>query len=153
MTHPLIPEILDLAEPIAAELGLEVVEAVFQTNRKPPILRVDVRNLTGDTGLNDCEQMSHALEARLDASDLIPGSYVLEISSPGISRQLLGDREFAAFKGFAAIVTTSEPYQGHSQWRGRLQGRDETAVYLNDKGRHLAIPRSLVDKVQLDDQR
>ncbi|MBD1850666.1 ribosome maturation factor RimP [Leptolyngbya sp. FACHB-711] len=151
MTHPLIPPILELASPVAADLGLEVVGAVFQTNQSPPVLRVDVRNLQADTSLNDCERMSRALEAALDASSIIPDAYVLEISSPGISRSLTSDREFISFKGFPVLVTTTEPYSGHINWTGRLVRRDEEAVRLNRKGRTIAIPRHLVSQVQLVD--
>ncbi|MBW4545398.1 MAG: ribosome maturation factor RimP [Symplocastrum torsivum CPER-KK1] len=152
MTHPLIPQLIDLATPVAEDLGLEVVGAVFYTNRRPPVLRVDIRNSTGDTGLDDCERMSRALEERLDATDIIPDTYVLEISSPGISRQLSTDREFISFKGYAVIVKTSEPFEGQKEWRGRLIRRDDTEVYLNQKGRAIAIPRQLVTHVQLDDK-
>ena len=151
MTNPLIPPIIEIAEPIAQELGLEIVGAVLQTNQNPPVLRVDVRNLEKDTSLDDCEKMSRSLEAALDASDIIEGSYVLEISSPGISRQLASDREFISFKGFAVVVKTYAPYQEKKEIRGRLQGRDEKAIYLNQKGRAIAIPRELVAKVQLED--
>ena len=88
MTHPLIPQIIDLATPVAETLGLEVVGAVFHTNQNPPVLRVDIRNLQQDTGLADCERMRIALDAELEAADIIPDAYVLEISSPGISRLL-----------------------------------------------------------------
>ncbi|MFW6358339.1 MAG: ribosome maturation factor RimP [Chroococcales cyanobacterium] len=152
MTHPLIPQIIELATPIAEELGLEVVDAVFQTNKRPPVLRVDVRNRSGDTGLDDCERMSRALEEQLDATESIPDAYVLEISSPGISRQLTTDREFISFKGFSVIVKTYAPYQDQKEWRGRLQGRDDEALYLNQKGRTISIPRSLVAKVQLEEK-
>ena len=153
MTHPLIPQIIELATPIAQQLNLEVVGAVFQTNQRPPILRVDVRNLSNDTSLNDCEQMSRALETTLDDTEVIPGTYVLEISSPGISRQLTTEREFVAFKGFSVIVKTFALYKDQKEWQGKLQGRDEQAVYLNRQGRAIAIPRELIAKVQLNDQR
>jgi len=152
MTHPLIPQLIDLATPVAENLGLEVVGAVFHTNRRPPVLRVDIRNCVGDTSLDDCERMSRALEAKLDAIDLIPGTYELEISSPGISRQLTTDREFISFKGFSVLVKTSEPYEGHKEWRGKLIGRDDSGVSLNLKGRAIAIPRQLVTRVQLDEK-
>lgn len=149
MTHPLIPQIIDLAIPVAESLGLEVVGAVFQTNHRPPVLRVDIRNTERDTGLDDCEQMSRALEARLDEAGVIPDAYVLEVSSPGISRVLNTDREFISFKGFAVTVTTSESHAGHKEWTGQLIGRDDEAVHLSQKGRAIAIPRHLVTQVQL----
>ena len=60
MAHPLIAPILDLATPLAATLGLEVVQAVFQTNQSPPVLRLDVRRSDRDVTLEDCEAMSRA---------------------------------------------------------------------------------------------
>jgi ribosome maturation factor RimP len=152
MTHPLIPQIIDLAVPVAASLGLDVVGAVFHTNQNPPVLRVDIRNLEQDTGLDDCERMSRALEAALDASNLIPDAYVLEVSSPGISRLLTTDREFISFKGFPIVVSASEPYEGYKQWTGQLVRRDDTAIYLSQKGRTIAIPRHLVTQVQLKER-
>lgn len=149
MTHPLIPQIIDLAVPLAESLGLEVVGAVFQTNQRPPVLRVDIRNLERDTGLDDCEQMSRVLESKLDETRVIPDAYVLEVSSPGISRVLSTDREFISFKGFTVTVTMSEPHAGHKEWIGQLIGRDDEAVHLSQKGRAIAIPRLLVTRVQL----
>ena len=149
MTHPLIPQILELASPIAASLELEVVAAVFHTHQSPPVLRIDIRNPERDTGLEDCERMSHALEASLDLVDLVPDAYVLEVSSPGISRTLTTDREFLSFKGFPLLVSASEPYSGQQEWAGNLIGRNETAVRLNQKGRTIAVPRAIVTKVQL----
>ena len=151
MTHPLVPQIIELAKPVAEELGLEVVGIVFHTNQRPPVLRVDIRNPQQDTGLDDCERMSRAVEASLDATEMIPDAYVLEVSSPGISRQLNTDREFISFKGFPVVISTSEPYEGKQEWIGNLMRRDETKIYLNQKGRVVQIPRSLVTRVQLDE--
>ncbi|UZQ53406.1 ribosome maturation factor RimP [Trichothermofontia sichuanensis B231] len=149
MTHPLIPQILTLAAPIAQRLGLEVVGAVFQTNQTPPVLRVDVRNVQGDTGLDDCEAMSRALEASLDAENVIAEPYVLEISSPGLSDILSSDRDFTSFRGFPIQIVVDPAHEGRSHWQGRLIRRDETAVYLNQRGRTLAIPRDRIRLVQL----
>lgn len=151
MTHPLIPELLDLATPVASALGLEVAGAVFQTSNSPPILRIDIRNPQGDTSLSDCEQMSRELEAALDTTDLIAGAYVLEISSPGVPNELTTDREFTSFKGFAVVVKAHTPHQGKTLWSGRLQRRDEQSVYLSQKGKTIAIPRQAIATVQLDD--
>lgn len=153
MVHPLVPQITDLAVPVAEQLGLEVVGVVFHTNQRPPVLRVDIRNPLQDTGLDDCERMSRALETALDLAEMIPDAYVLEVSSPGISRQLVTDREFISFKGFPVIVFTSPSYEGQQEWHGQLVRRDETTVYLNQKGRVMEIPRSLITRVQLNEQR
>lgn len=150
MAHPLVPRIIELAAPVAENLGLEVVNAVFQTNQSPPVLRIDVRNLNQeDTGLDDCERMSMALDEVLDVSEIIPDAYVLEVSSPGVSEQLSRDRDFIVFRGFPVEVVLSEPHRGKREWLGKLNGRDDVSVYLNRKGKAIALPRELVQLVQL----
>ncbi|NEQ95602.1 MAG: ribosome maturation factor RimP [Cyanothece sp. SIO2G6] len=149
MTHPLVPQIIDLATPIADQLGLEIVNVVFQTNQSPPVLRVDIRNLHSDTGLTDCENMSHQLETTLDTSELIPDAYVLEVSSPGVSPTLTSDRDFISFKGFPITIETTEPYKGNLHWQGQLMHRDEQAVVISLKGRMVSIPKELVKWVKL----
>jgi ribosome maturation factor RimP len=151
MTHPLIPQIMELAIPIAEELGLEVVEIVFQTNKRPPVVRVDIRNRTTDTSLNNCERMSLALGEKLEEKETIATAYVLEVSSPGVSKELISDRDFISFKGFSVVVITSTPEQNRIEWRGRLQGRDANSVYLNQKGKAITVLRSSIIKVELED--
>lgn len=152
MTHSLVPQILELAAPIAQSLNLEVVEVVFHTNQNPPILRVYVRNLVQDTGLADCEQMSQALEECLDTAGIIPDAYILEVSSPGISQVLTTDREFTSFKGFPVRVMASEPVGNRQEWVGQLIRRDDAAVHLSLKGRAIAIPRQVVTRVELTEE-
>lgn len=151
MPHPVIPQVINLVTPIAAEIGLEVVGAVFHTHQSPPVLRIDIRNPQADTSLDDCERMSRALEPVLDATDLMVDAYVLEISSPGISQQLSSDREFISFKGFPVRVQTREPYHSQQEWTGNLIRRDQATLYLNQKGRTIAIPRALITQVQLQE--
>ena len=153
MTHPLVPHVLDLAAPVAERLGLEVVDAVFQTNHAPPVLRIDVRNHQAeDTSLEDCEQMSQAFATVLDDTGLISDAYVLEISSPGISTTLLSDRDFIVFKGFMVEVKLTEAHKKRQTWVGQLLKRDAGHVYLTHKGKSTKLPRSLVASVELSNQ-
>ncbi|MBD0267697.1 ribosome maturation factor RimP [Pseudanabaena sp. FACHB-2040] len=152
MTHPIVPQVIDLATPLADQLGLEIAAAVFQTNQSPPVLRVDVRNPNGDTGLVDCERMSRALEAALDATDILPGAYDLQVSSPGISPELSSDRDFTVFKGFMVEVNLTEPHKGKQTWVGQLLQRSETAILISQKGKTISLPRDLITSVQLSNQ-
>ncbi len=149
MSHPLIPHISQVAEEVASPLGLEVVNVVLHTNKNPTVLRVDIRNPNQNTGLDDCERMSRALETTLDAIDLIPQAYVLEISSPGADRLLQGDREFVAFRGFMVAVNTISAYEGKQIWTGHLISRNENHVSISIKGRVVNIPRELIERVEL----
>ncbi|MBE9029653.1 ribosome maturation factor RimP [filamentous cyanobacterium LEGE 11480] len=151
MAHPVIPHVLTIAAPVAASLGLAVENAVFRTNQSPPVLRLDVRSLTADTGLEDCERMSRAFEPVLDESELFPDAYVLEVSSPGVSRLLESDRDFISFKGFPVSVQTAEDFKGQQEWHGNLMGRDDTVVKISLKGRTVKIPRDVITQVQLEE--
>ena len=153
MAHPVIPQVLEIATPLATELGLEVVDAVFQTNHSPPILRIDVRNLSQTaTSLNDCERMSIALGESLETSDTLPDAYVLEVSSPGVSNQLETSRDFIVFKGFAIEVTLHTPHKGKTIWVGTLLERTESKLAISQRGRRVALPIELVASVQLSNQ-
>ena len=154
MTHPVIPQVLALARPIGASLGLEVVNATFLTDQAPPVLRIDIRHPEQDTGLADCERMTQALAPALDAVDWIPGAYILEISSPGLGEELLTERDFTTFQGFPVRVELHQPYRGRREWQGRLLRRDGEAVVLNRRGRTVRLLRAWVMRVVLttDDQ-
>ncbi|MEN9205181.1 MAG: ribosome maturation factor RimP [Thermostichales cyanobacterium SZTDM-1c_bins_54] len=153
MVHPLVPVITDLATPVAVALELEIVQVVFHTNQFPPVLRIDIRpcNRQEATSHAHCEQFSQALELHLDAADVIPGQYILEISSPGVGRDLVSDRDFTVFKGFPVSVTTDPPHKGQSQWTGNLVQRDPDQVILSRKGRRISIPLGVVQRVELLD--
>ena len=153
MTHPVIPQVLEIASPVATNLGLEVVGAVFQTNHSPPILRVDVRNPTeADTSLDDCERMSVALGEALEAANTLPDAYVLEVSSPGVSDQLKTKRDFIVFKGFAIEITLHTPHKGKKVWVGTLLERTDKKLAISQRGRRVALPIELVDAVKLSNQ-
>jgi ribosome maturation factor RimP len=150
MTNPLIKSIKTLAEPIAEQLNLKIVNIIFQTNKNPANLRIDIKNLLGETSLENCEKMSRLLEESLDKENIIPLAYTLEISSPGISNQLTTDREFISFRGFPVIVETNTVFKKRTKWQGKLQGRDEESVYVNCKGKIVKIPRNIISQVELE---
>ncbi len=151
MSHPLIPVVHALAKPVAASLGLDAVAVYYHTHHSPPTIRVDIRHPERDVTLTDCEQMSRQLEEVLDASEELKTAYVLEISSPGLSSELSSDRDFKSFRGFAVQVTAQSSEHGTQAWSGTLIGRDDKAVYLNQKGRKISIPRGQVTSVQLQE--
>lgn len=153
MAHPVIPQVIEIASPLATDLGLEVVSAVFQTNHSPPVLRVDVRNLAKpDTSLDDCEQMSIALGEAIESANILPEAYVLEVSSPGVSDQLTTERDFIVFKGFAIEVMLHTPHKGKKVWLGTLLERTDKKLAISQRGRRVALPRDLVESVQLSNQ-
>ena len=85
-------EIWKLAEPIAGELGLEVLDVELAGSASTRrLLRIYLDNPAPDRGVSlaDCETVSRRMGDALDAHDALPGSYMLEVSSPGLNRPLL----------------------------------------------------------------
>ncbi len=147
MNHPLIPQIIEFAAPVASQLGLELVEVQLHTHQSPPLLRISIRNLHQDTSLADCERLSRTLELTLEGQGLPLDRYVLEVSSPGVSQLLTTDRDFTVFKGFVVKVTA--PFMGEQEWIGQLLNRQAQGITLSRKGRRITIPEHLVSKVEL----
>eukprot|EP00871_Galdieria_phlegrea_P006117 jgi/Galph1/993/GphlegSOOS_G5757.1 len=136
-----------LAEKAASDLNLSI-QKVHWTGGK---LVVYIGREDAEEGptVNDCSSLSRALSKLLDEEDLIPLSYHLEVSSPGISNVLQYDKDFTVFKGFPVKVITYEAYKGKTLLTGRLIGRNIEQVLVNCGGRIKRIPRSLVKQVAL----
>jgi ribosome maturation factor RimP len=149
MSYHLTEPIQRLAQNLAPALGLELVAVYVQTHCNPAVVRIDIRKPQDEVGLDDCERMSLALEAELDRLDLIPFSYNLEVSSPGIEDYLTTDRHFAAFRGFTVAISAHTPYEGKNYWVGQLVERTEEVIKLSRRGKVIAIPRSVVARVEL----
>ncbi len=88
----------DELEPVAASCGVGLVEAVLELRGRRQVVRVVIHAERGITH-GDCEQMTRAAGDAIDAGELVAGSYVLEVSSPGLDRVLKGEREFDVFRG------------------------------------------------------
>ena len=130
-----IAEIAPEIEQIAQGVGCELVHAEL----KGGVLRIFVdRPDGGGVTLADCEQVSRQVSALLDVLDFGPGRYVLEVSSPGLDRQLYRPSDYERFAGRLARVTYEDPGTGKKRTDvGRLQGLrradggpDENALVL-----------------------
>jgi ribosome maturation factor RimP len=98
----------DLAGPIIAAEGLELIEVEYLREREGWILRLFI-DKTGGVGLEDCSKASHAVETALDVEDFIPQEYHLEVSSPGLSRPLRKQQHFERVVGQLIKVKTFGP--------------------------------------------
>ncbi len=138
-----------LAEPILADLGLELVDAEFRREAQGWILRLYMDKPGGVT-LDDCQRVSEELGDHLDVEDFIGYPYHLEVSSPGLDRPLTRDQDFVRFAGKDARVSTREDLDGRHNFRGRLAGLQDGAVLLDlSDGQRVAIPRELILRARL----
>lgn len=122
--------ILDLAVPLAAELGLEIVRVRVTGGRRPGIQIMAERAGGAPTDVEDCAGLSRALSPVLDATDPIEGPYTLEVSTPGIDRPLTRPGDFAAWEGHLAKVELGAPLDGRRRFQGIIAGEDEDGVHL-----------------------
>jgi ribosome maturation factor RimP len=125
-------EMRALIEPIVDDHGLELVDVDLQRGRAPWILRVIVDTPKGDglVPVDGCARVSREIGSHLDAGDLIPSRYTLEVSSPGLDRVLAREKDFAAACGREVKIETRVPRSGQRRFRGRLVGFDAGVVRL-----------------------
>lgn len=90
------PRVRELAEPLAAELGLRVWDVQYGKEGAEWVLKIII-DKDGGVGIDDCVDMTHAMDPVLDQEDPVPQEYVLEVSSPGLDRKLTRPEHFAAY--------------------------------------------------------
>jgi ribosome maturation factor RimP len=143
--------LLESVETLLDGSDYEVVDLVCAGSSRGLIVRVLVDRPGGVT-IDDCARLSRAVGDHIDQHDLVPGRYVLELSSPGVDRPLRRGRDFARFKGETALIVTYEKVEGRHKHTGVLEGFDETreAVLLAlPEGGSVAIPLGAVKKAHL----
>lgn len=128
-------EIEAIAERVASGEGLTLIDVELKGGRANPLLRVYI-DKPGGVSHADCALVSEQMSAILDVQDLFPGSYVLEVSSPGLDRQLTKPREYAHFTGRRARLVLREPRDGRKVLEGKLAGLEQEHVKLelDDQG-------------------
>ena len=95
---PVPQRVWELAEPLAADLGLTLWDVVYQKEGADWILRVTV-DKEGGVSIDDCVDLTHALDPVLDEADPIAQEYLLEVSSPGFERKLTRRQHFEKYLG------------------------------------------------------
>jgi len=110
-----------IAERVAASSGLEVVEVELRGGGKARMLRIAIDKPAGVTH-EDCANLSREVGTILDVEDAVPGgSYVLEVSSPGLDRKLVRPADYERFAGSRVKLTTRQPVNGNRYFEGRLE--------------------------------
>ncbi len=133
-----------MAERLLDGTGVELVDVEY-VKEKDWYLRVFIDKPEG-VGIEDCQSLSEKLEAELDAEDVMPEPYILEVSSPGLDRVLKKPRDFERERGKAVEVSLYEPMNGEKLIVGTLEGFDGTALSL--EGRE-SIPKEKIAQVRL----
>ena len=141
-----------LAVPIAAEMGFELVAVEYRKEGHDWFLRCFIDSVTG-IGIDQCQRFSEALGKKLDEADPIPGSYLLEVSSPGIERPLRKDADFIRFAGTTIELTLHKAINGQKGYQGELlgltTGEMQPMVRIQQNGVIIEIPRTDIAKAHI----
>lgn len=142
----------DLAEPLALKLGLSLWDVRFQKEGVNWYLRVFIDREDGPIGIEDCVRMSRALDAPLDEADPIAQSYSLQVSSPGIERELTRGFHFRRCLGKKIMVRLIRAVDGKREYKGALKDYDRGAVTLQlTDGRELVFEKKEASSIRLDE--
>lgn len=147
--QPIAARMNAIAESVAELHGVELVHAEILGSKRDSIVRVYI-DKEGGVGIEDCSRFSGAMEEMLDAEDIIPWAYVLEISSPGIERQLYSRKDFVRFAGELAKVKTRVEVGGQRNFVGRIESVEGEEVVFEDRTNGIVrIPIENVEKANL----
>ena len=136
-----------LALPVAESLGLSIWDVEFVKEGARRVLRITIDHEDGIT-IEDCERMHRAIDPVLDEADPIETAYDLEVSSPGIERELRTTAHIDASVGEEVELRLFAPLEGKKTFNGILAGRnDEGAVVLEMEGAQRAFPRESIAKL------
>lgn len=140
-----------LAQPVAEALGLRLWDVRFLKEGATWYLRIFI-DKPGGVSIDDCVDMTHALNPVLDEADPIEQAYCLEVSSPGIERELTRDEHFEAFRGAKIKVRTIRPVDGARDFSGTLEDFDDGQITLRTAdGAGISFQKKEVSWVKLDD--
>jgi len=114
------------------------------------ILRVYIDSPSG-ISISDCSQVSKHLDVILDIEDLIPGSYTLEVSSPGLERTFFDIHQLKDYLGKMVSVKSKIPIESRKKWKGILKSADPAnkVVVIEIEGEEFSIPWEDIEKIKL----
>ena len=138
-----------LAEPVAESLGYFIWDVEYVKEGARQILRITI-DTEADEGITieDCEKMHRTIDPVLDEADPIECAYYLEVSSPGIERELRTPAHVDAWVGEEVELRLFAPMEGKKSFEGILAGRSEAGEILLDMdGTVRAFPRESVAKL------
>lgn len=140
----------ELVQPLLTAHGDELVDLEYARPRRGRgILRLFV-DRPGGISLEELTRINRVVGELLDVHDLIPGSYNLEVSSPGLTRALKKPADYQRYVGRLVRITTRAPWEGRQVHQGILEGLEGEIVCLKEGKNMSFIPLSEIARARLD---
>jgi len=130
--------LIELLEPAVAAMGLELADIDVHLGRRG-LLRLFIDRPGGVT-VDDCQRVSEQVGALLDVEDPLPGSYTLEVSSPGFDRRLRTQAHFERFVGERVRIEMRDALEGRRNFTGILTGVESGSALLEVDGEAWRLP-------------
>jgi ribosome maturation factor RimP len=144
----IVSKVDKLLKPILEELELELFDLIFVKEANNWYLRVFIDKDFG-VNINDCENVSRAIEKILDEKDFISQSYTLEVSSPGADRPLRNDEDFKKFEGAVIDIKLYKSIEKRKDFQGELIGLYNNEITINENGKVLKFNKDDVATCKL----
>jgi ribosome maturation factor RimP len=138
-----------LIEPSLSAMGYRLVRVALTSGRRATLQIMAERLDEVPMSVEDCAEISRAVSALLDVADPIAGSYMLEVSSPGIDRPLVRAEDYDRFAGFEAKIELNEPLAGRRRFRGRLIGTSDGGVRVMTETGEVRLPFHAILRAKL----
>ena len=138
MHSALKERLIELLEPPLKAMGYELVDVEARAGGNG-LLRIYIDQDSG-IKVEDCERVSRQIGTFLDVEEPLPGSYTLEVSSPGLDRPLRTLAHFERFAGHEAKVRLIRPVDGRRNFKGRLCGVEDTNIVIDVDGQTWHLP-------------
>ena len=145
----LLQEVRQVVEPILQSQGMELVDLEYQREPQGWVLRVYIDREGGVT-VEDCAEVSREVGTTLEVRNLIADPYVLEVSSPGLTRPLKKAEDFLKYRTRLVKMKTFKPIEGQRNFKGTLLGLEGEKVRLEVEGRIYEIPLQEITKANLE---
>ncbi len=151
MAQNISDKVLEIVKPFADELSLQIWDVVFKKEGTDWYLRIFI-DKEGGVSVDDCVDLTHLITEPLDEADLISHSYTLEVSSPGIERELKKEEHFLKYIGAAVMLRSIRPIDGVRDFTGTLESYDDGKITVSlQDGNNITVDKKETSYVKLDD--
>lgn len=124
-----IKDVTLLVEPVLDEMGFELVDVQYVSEHGKMVLRI-YADRDGGITLDECALLSREIGDLLDVKDIVQYEYVLEVSSPGLSRPLKREKDFLSAVGRKVKIKMVRPLNGQRNFTGKLQGFQDGILHV-----------------------
>ncbi len=144
----IVDMVTELARPIVEEAGCELWDVEYVSEGGQWYLRVYIDKDDG-VSIDDCEKVSRALDPILDEKDPVPTSYIFEVSSAGLERQLKLPAHFQKFLGENVEVKLYKPFEGSKLHKGELAAYENGGLTLVSGGKSITFTKEQIAGVHI----